>query len=66
MNESQREANLDGSGVEEKLGGVEEQEAIIKIYYVRKKSIFSYNKKSKETFIAEILNIKLILKNFGN
>ena len=35
---------MDGKEGEEKLGGVEGGEIIIKIYYIRTKSIFSKNK----------------------
>lgn len=64
MNESQREAHLDGSGGGKKLGRVEEEDTIFRIYYVKKTIIFSYKK--KKMLLYKYLNIGFILRKIGS
>ena len=46
MMRDRRRVSTNGEGGEEEHGGVEEGETIIRIYYVRKKSIFQLKKKN--------------------
>lgn len=48
------------------MGGLEEQETVFRIYYVKKKFIFSFKKKIKETFIVQIFKYRIILRKIGN
>ena len=50
-NERQKWVDPDGKGVQEQLGGIEGWENVIKIYYVREKSIIN-KRKGKETITS--------------